>query len=537
MNTIEKLFLVGILLLAALGKMYNSAGAEELTTNNLVPAMSEFTTSGSTSFGTGSGCSAGAYCTSGTSGGGGTYTSSFDVPLTEAELRQGFTLNSAITVNSHPSNSMLATCENITQASDCRDIFKLSITLSDGNTAVESFSHEEELDFSGLRNFTFSDVVAANDYGVLTGVYELFGIDAGFPSGFFGPQFSSPSLTIDYQTALVQEEVLATISDQLETETQDIIAETVTPEAETVAVATLVETTPALPTLTTSTLTTPTVEAPPPAVAVPVVTDTATSVSAIPSPSVAPPPPEAPTAPVIEPIAPSSATQQAEEFSAEAEIEAAVETPIEAPVEAPSEVAVEAPAETVAETPTETTSSPQEETSADAPTEPVEETPAEAPTETVEETPAETPTEVASEATEETTTEASAPEKTEAKAEGKSKSASRRKAASTASSDTTTVSSAVPVTPAMAAQAVVDAIAPSQKYGSAAQTTTLVAMGVIAQNKALFKGRGIPDASVRFFSPMAVPDGPSMVDKMQNYRILGYANSIHQQLIESQWSK
>jgi len=437
---------------------------------------------------------------------------------------------------------MLATCESITQSRDCRDIFRLSITLSDGNTAVESFSHQEELDFSGLRNFTFSDVVAANDYGVLTGVYELFGIDAGFPTGFFGPQFSSPSLTIDYQTALVQEEVLATISDQLETETQDIIAETVAPEAEPVAVATLVETTPALPTLTTSTLTTPTVEAPPPAVAVPVVTDTATSVSAIPAPSVAPPPPEAPTAPVIEPIAPSSATQQAEEFSAEAEIEAAVETPIEAPVEAPSEVAVEAPAETVAETPSETPSSPQEETSADAPTEPVEETPAEAPTETVEETPAETPTEVAEStptesASEETTTESAAPEKTEAKAEGKSKTASRRKAASTASSDTSSVSTAVPVTPAMAAQAVVDAIAPSQKYGSAAQTTTLVAMGVIAQNKALFKGRGIPDASVRFFSPMAVPDGPSMVDKMQNYRILGYANSIHQQLIESQWSK
>jgi hypothetical protein len=542
MNTIEKLFLVGILLLAALGKMYNSAGAEELTTNNLVPTMSEFATAGSTSFGTGSGCSSGAYCTSGTSGGGGTYTSSFDVPLTQDEVRQGFTLNSGITINSHPSNSMLATCENITQSRDCRDIFRLSITLSDGDTAVESFSHQEELDFSGLRNFTFSDVVAANDYGVLTGVYELFGIDAGFPSGFFGPQFSSPSLTIDYQTALVQEEVLATISDQLETETQDIIAETVAPEAEPVAVATLVETTPALPTLTTSTITTPTVEAPPPAVAVPVVTDTATSVSSIPPPSVAPPPPEAPTAPVIEPIAPSSQTQQAEEFSAEAEIEAAVETPIEAPVEAPSEVAVEAPAETVAETPTETTSSPQEETSADAPTEPVEETPSEAPTETVEETPAEAPTEVAEStptesASEETTTESSAPEKTEAKAEGKSKSASRRKAASTASSDTTTVSSAVPVTPAMAAQAVVDAIAPSQKYGSAAQTTTLVAMGVIAQNKALFKGRGIPDASVRFFSPMAVPDGPSMVDRMQNYRILGYANSIHQQLIESQWSK
>jgi hypothetical protein len=171
MSARERSFLIVLLLLvlAALGKLYNSAGAEELTTDNLVPTMSEFTTSGSTSFGTGSGCSAGAYCTSGTSGGGGTYTSSFDVPLTQDEVRQGFTLNSGITINSHPSNSMLATCESITQSRDCRDIFRLSITLSDGNTAVESFSHQEELDFSGLRNFTFSDVVAANDYGVLTG--------------------------------------------------------------------------------------------------------------------------------------------------------------------------------------------------------------------------------------------------------------------------------------------------------------------------------------------------------------------------------
>jgi hypothetical protein len=62
-------------------------------------------------------------------------------------------------------------------------------------------------------------------------------------------------------------------------------------------------------------------------------------------------------------------------------------------------------------------------------------------------------------------------------------------------------------------------------------------MGVIAQNKALFKGRGIPDASVQFFSQIKVPDGPSIIDKMQNYRMLGIANGIHERLIESQWSK
>jgi hypothetical protein len=509
--------------------------------------VSEFTTSGSTSFGTGSGCSSGAFCTSGTSGGGGTYTSSFDVPLTEAELQQGFTLNSGITVNSHPSNSALSTCESIMQSSDCRDIFRLSITLSDDGTVVESFSHQEELDFSGLRDFTFSDVVAANDYGVLTGVLELFGIDAGYPSGFYGPQFSNPGLTIDYQLALVAEEVVTIITDQIEIETQEIIQEAVetevvpvvveeTPEpvivfaildttvadisiitesSETVpstetdttlvTLEPLVESVPALPTFSTGG-TLSGADAPgPPTDVVPVVTmvDVPTpTVTAASTDSAPPSPPETPTAPVIAPIAPSSEAQQEQSTSAEAEIEAAVEAPTETLAEAPSEVSSEAPAET------------SEEVSAEAP--------AAASEDTSEETSAEATSESA--------------EESESKAASKpTKSASRRKVASTASSAAPAVPA--PVTLAVAAQSVVDAIAPSQKYGSAAQTLTLVAMGIIAQNQALFKGAGIPDAPVGFFPSTTVPDGPSMVDRMQNYRIFGQANGVHQRLVESQWGK
>ena len=95
----------------------------------------------------------------------------------------------------------------------------------------------------------------------------------------------------------------------------------------------------------------------------------------------------------------------------------------------------------------------------------------------------------------------------------------------------------MPVTPAMAAQSVVDAIAPSQKYGAAAQTVTLIAMGVIAENRALFKSPGIPDAAATFFSTATIPDGPSMVDRMTNYQFSGQANAAHSALVESQWSK
>ena len=89
----------------------------------------------------------------------------------------------------------------------------------------------------------------------------------------------------------------------------------------------------------------------------------------------------------------------------------------------------------------------------------------------------------------------------------------------------------------MAAQTVVDNIAPSQKYGTAAQTVTLIAMGVIAENRSLFKGPGIPDAGVKFFSNHTLPDGPSIVDKMTNYQFSGQANGLHNALVESQWSK
>jgi len=418
------------------------ASAEELTTGNLVPGMEDFTASGGTSFGTGSGCSSGAYCTSGTTGGGGAYTSSFDVPLTQAEINQGFTLNSAITISSHPSNAYLSTCSNgVLQSGDCQDIFTLTVTLQDAGSTVETFTHHEEMDFAGLQDFTFTDIVAANTYGALTGIYELFGIDAGYPHGYYGPQFSNPSLTIDYQTAFVQEEVTTDITDYIETETQDIIQATTAPVAPPVTFSSPVIA--ALPTYTVAAT-----SAPPPVSAPATVSETVAPVSAAPA---APAPPPEPVAPTIQPIVTVSETQEEQEAQAEAEIEAAVEA------------------------------------------------------------------------------------KPAPKAASKStKSTARRKAAPAAAPETPV---SVPVTPAIAAQAVVDAIAPSQKYGAAAQTVTLIAMGIIAQNRGLFKGPGIPDAAVGFFSTSTMPDSPSMVDRMTNYRFSGQASAVHNALVESQWSK
>jgi hypothetical protein len=256
--------------------------AEPVTTANVLPALSAFITSGSTTSTGGTGNA---------TAGGGTYTSSFDVGLTAAEVRQGFTLNSAVTVNSHSSNAVLATCTTLTQVGDCRDIFRLGLKLFDGTALAADFLHEVELDFGGLRDYTFTDTFAANDFGVLTGELSLWGIDAGWHSGFFGPQFLNPSLTFAYQTVPVEQQIMDQIIDQ-------IVMETIAPP-------------PLPPPPVEMAPTSQTAGPPPPA------TMTAT---------MEPQAPEPPAPPTIEPIAPPPPPeQQQEEAAAVAEIEAEIQ--------------------------------------------------------------------------------------------------------------------------------------------------------------------------------------------------------------------
>ena len=270
--------------------MSGIVNAEPMVTTNVVPNMAGFTTSGSTTSSSTRGCTAGEYCTGNATAGGGTYTSNFNVPLTDDEVRRGFTINSAVTVDSHQSNSVLATCTSITQSTDCRDIFELGVVLSEGSTVRATFLHRVELDFSGSRNYTFTDTVSENSFGVLTGSLSLFGVDAGYHSGFFGPKFTDPSLsfTYDYQ---VEQQIIDQI---LDTETQ-------------IATAPPVEVT----------LPPPPTESPPPTTEPP-------SVAAPPS---EPEPPPPPVVAAIAPIAPVASASEStnEEVSAEAVGEAEIE--------------------------------------------------------------------------------------------------------------------------------------------------------------------------------------------------------------------
>jgi hypothetical protein len=400
------------------------------TTPNQLPAMSEFSRDGITSLGTGNGCSTGEYCTGGGQQGG-TFGATFNLQqnMTIASINRGFEFDSAVDVKSHPSNVVVPICSTTLQASpDCRDIFSLTIKLYNssliGSNLVHQFVHEVELDFSGMRSYSFNDVVPENSYTALTGEYLLFGIDAGYPSGMFGPSFSSPSVTTTFDiVTLIETEILDIISDIIETNIP--IGETVTNMAIEVS-------TPSGDLVTTMEME---IETP------------MEISSVIPPPTLAPPPTEA----------------QMEETNIEEEIQDSVEPepepePASEPEPEPSESADATPAPAVAAT----------------------------------------------------------PRQRERAAEPRRQTRRQKVKA--------------------AAQKIVKKIAPSERYSAASQTTTMVVMNLISARivtDLVIKDR----AAATFFVASTVPDGPSMVDPMTNYRLFGQANGAHSALVESQWSR
>jgi hypothetical protein len=211
----KSLIYLGLLLICLSGRpgFTDEIVTGQETSTNQMPAMSEFTRSGGTSIGTGAGCTSGEYCTAGKHGPGGTYSTTFDLEdaMTIDQINRGFDLDYGMDVDSHQSNTTVPTCSGNTMAAfDCKDIFRLTVSLFDENAALQhKFEHEVELDFSGLQTYSYSQTISENSYTGLTGEFEMFGIDAGFQGGYYGPQFSNPALTATYDlVTLIETEIL-----------------------------------------------------------------------------------------------------------------------------------------------------------------------------------------------------------------------------------------------------------------------------------------------------------------------------------------
>jgi hypothetical protein len=63
-----------------------------------------------------------------------------------------------------------------------------------------------------------------------------------------------------------------------------------------------------------------------------------------------------------------------------------------------------------------------------------------------------------------------------------------------------------------------------------------VAMTLIGETAALLK-QPTSLTDITAYTDAKLADGPSMIDRLTNYRMFGQANGVHAALIESQWKK
>ena len=113
------------------------------------------------------------------------------------------------TVYSHSSNSSVPACANTT--SDCRDDFSIVVKLYNDGELVETQSHVYQgITWTGSRDYDYSlDISEMDvDYGSLA----LYGIDRGYPSGYYGPGFSDVYVYVTYDViSQVVNDIVTTI--------------------------------------------------------------------------------------------------------------------------------------------------------------------------------------------------------------------------------------------------------------------------------------------------------------------------------------
>ena len=140
--------------------------------------------------------------------------------LTVAEIQSGFTLNYGVDVESHNTNFLkVPTCGGT--MGDCKDVFRITARLYKGaginaNTLIGEYNNSVTLTYQGTQSHTFTQDIGANNYTEVWGQLELWGLDSGYHTGYFGPTFSDPFMTLTYDaiTTITQEITNIILSNQ-----------------------------------------------------------------------------------------------------------------------------------------------------------------------------------------------------------------------------------------------------------------------------------------------------------------------------------
>ena len=201
-----------------------SSKAEEIDTGNLVPPADEWTLEDQASI---TQCSYsgqledGEVCTGSSSIRGGYnendggkivshQISLINQGLSIAEIQQGFDYQYGASIESHVSNTNVPSCSDT--SGDCKDYFTITVNLSDElGTVFKTHEHTVEMNYVGVQDYSYSQSLSANNYLDINFQMDIWSVDAGYTSGYYGGIISDPFLSVQYQTVEIITDIIDNI--------------------------------------------------------------------------------------------------------------------------------------------------------------------------------------------------------------------------------------------------------------------------------------------------------------------------------------
>ena len=198
-----------------------SSKAEEIDTGNLVPPADEWTLEDQASI---TQCSYsgqledGEVCTGSSSIRGGynendggkivsDHISLINQGLSIAEIQQGFDYQYGASIESHVSNTNVPSCSDT--SGDCKDYFTITVNLSDElGTVFKTHEHTVEMNYVGVQDYSYSQSLSANNYLDINFQMDIWSVDAGYTSGYYGGIISDPFLSVQYQTVEIITDII-----------------------------------------------------------------------------------------------------------------------------------------------------------------------------------------------------------------------------------------------------------------------------------------------------------------------------------------
>tara|TARA_X000001388_G_C2225503_1_gene120954 strand:- start:215 stop:1546 length:1332 start_codon:yes stop_codon:yes gene_type:complete len=198
-----------------------SSKAEEIDTGNLVPPADEWTLEDQASI---TQCSYsgqledGEVCTGSSSIRGGynendggkivsDQISLINQGLSIAEIQQGFDYQYGASIESHVSNTNVPRCSDT--SGDCKDYFTITVNLSDElGTVFKTHEHTVEMNYVGVQDYSYSQSLSANNYLDINFQMDIWSVDAGYTSGYYGGIISDPFLSVQYQTVEIITDII-----------------------------------------------------------------------------------------------------------------------------------------------------------------------------------------------------------------------------------------------------------------------------------------------------------------------------------------